>query len=46
MTKRLTAAVTVILIAVLVVTAMAAVMGGKAGEAYHRKVDRTSFDRS
>jgi len=34
------------LLAVLVVTLLAAVMGGKAGERYHRRVDRAGMDRS
>jgi len=41
-----TAGAVIALIAVLVVTAVAAILGGKAGESYHRKIDRAGFDSS
>jgi hypothetical protein len=34
----------VVLVAVLLVTLLGAVMGGKLGEHYHRKIDRVGFD--
>jgi hypothetical protein len=39
-----TTAGVIALVAVLLVTLLAAVMGGKVGERYHRKVDRAGFD--
>jgi len=41
-----TAGGVIALIAVLVITAVAAIFGGKAGENYHRRVDRVAYDRS
>ena len=32
------------LVAILLVTLLGAVLGGKLGERYHRKVDRAGFD--
>jgi hypothetical protein len=32
------------LVAVLLVTLLGAILGGKAGDRYHRKVDRAGFD--
>ena len=34
----------VTLVAILLVTLLGAVLGGKVGERYHRKVDRAGFD--
>ena len=34
------------LLAIAVGTALAAIAGGKAGEAYHRRIDRVGFDRT
>jgi hypothetical protein len=40
----LTTGAAIALVAVLVLTLLAALVGGKAGERYHRKIDRVGFD--
>ncbi len=42
----LTVGAAIALVAVLVVTLLLAMVGGKAGERYHKKIDRTGYDRA